>query len=159
MAGVVELPGDKSISHRYAILAALAEGRSEIFNYATAADCRSTLECLRRLGAEIDATRERVRITGSGLDGLKAPKRALDAENSGSTMRMLSGLLVENSRMTFSARCTFGCSSHDVSSGVSGLAVVISPESSRFPARTRFSISNRFSFRVVVRGKSSCQIS
>jgi 3-phosphoshikimate 1-carboxyvinyltransferase len=93
VTGVVELPGDKSISHRYAILAALAEGRSEIFNYATAADCRSTLECLRRLGVEIDATRERVRITGRGLDGLRAPKRALDAENSGSTMRMLSGVL------------------------------------------------------------------
>ncbi len=87
------MPGDKSISHRYAILAALAEGRSEIFNYATAADCRSTLECLRRLGVEIEVTRERVRITGNGLDGLKAPKRALDAENSGSTMRMLSGVL------------------------------------------------------------------
>ena len=93
MTGVVELPGDKSISHRYAILAAIAEGRSEIFNYATAADCRSTLECLRKLGVEIEATRERVRITGNGLDGLKAPKRALDAENSGSTMRMLSGVL------------------------------------------------------------------
>jgi 3-phosphoshikimate 1-carboxyvinyltransferase len=93
ITGVVELPGDKSISHRYAILAALAEGRSEIFNYATAADCRSTLECLRKLGAEIDATRERVRISGNGLDGLKPPKRALDAENSGSTMRMLSGVL------------------------------------------------------------------
>src|ERR1700751_4979451 len=93
VTGVVELPGDKSISHRYAILAALAEGRSEIFNYATAADCRSTLQCLRKLGIEIDATRERIRITGSGLDGLKAPKRALDAENSGSTMRMLSGVL------------------------------------------------------------------
>ena len=93
ITGVVELPGDKSISHRYAILAALAEGRSEIFNYATAADCRSTLECLRKLGAEIDATRERVRISGKGLDGLKPPKRALDAENSGSTVRMLSGVL------------------------------------------------------------------
>jgi len=93
ITGVVELPGDKSISHRYAILAALAEGRSEIFNCATAADCRSTLECLRKLGAEIDATRERVRISGKGLDGLKAPKRALDAENSGSTIRMLSGVL------------------------------------------------------------------
>jgi 3-phosphoshikimate 1-carboxyvinyltransferase len=90
---VVELPGDKSISHRYAILAALAEGRSEILNYATAADCRSTLECLRRLGVEIDATRERVRIGGVGLGGLKAPRRALDAENSGSTMRMLAGVL------------------------------------------------------------------
>jgi 3-phosphoshikimate 1-carboxyvinyltransferase len=93
VTGVVELPGDKSISHRYAILATLAEGPSEIFNYATAADCRSTLECLRRLGIEIDATRERIRITGRGLDGLRAPKRALDAENSGSTMRMLSGVL------------------------------------------------------------------
>jgi len=93
VTGVAELPGDKSISHRYAILAALAEGQSEIFNYATAADCRSTLECLRRLGVEIDATRERVRIRGAGLDGLKAPKRPLDAENSGSTMRMLSGVL------------------------------------------------------------------
>ncbi|MFY9732466.1 MAG: 3-phosphoshikimate 1-carboxyvinyltransferase [Candidatus Acidiferrales bacterium] len=93
VTGVVELPGDKSISHRYAILAALAEGRSEIFNYATAADCRSTLECLRKLGAEVEVTRELIRITGSGLDGLKPPKRALDAENSGSTMRMLSGVL------------------------------------------------------------------
>ena len=93
MTGVVELPGDKSISHRYAILAALAEGRSEIFNYATAADCRSTLECLRKLDVEIEATRERVQISGKGLDGLKPPKRALDAENSGSTMRMLSGVL------------------------------------------------------------------
>jgi 3-phosphoshikimate 1-carboxyvinyltransferase len=93
VTGIVELPGDKSISHRYAILAALAEGPSEIFNYATAADCRSTLDCLRRLGIEIDATRERVRITGRGLDGLRAPRRALDAENSGSTMRMLCGVL------------------------------------------------------------------
>ena len=93
VTGVVELPGDKSISHRYAILAALAEGPSEIFNYATAADCQTTLECLRRLGVQLDATRERVRITGTGLDGLKTPKRPLDAENSGSTMRMLAGVL------------------------------------------------------------------
>ena len=93
VTGVVELPGDKSISHRYAIVAALAEGASEIFNYATAADCQSTLECLRRLGVKIDASRERVHIHGVGLDGLKQPKRALDAENSGSTMRMLAGVL------------------------------------------------------------------
>lgn len=93
MSGVVELPGDKSISHRYAILSALAEGASEIANYATAADCRSTLECLRRLGVEIDATPQRVRIAGKGLDGLKAPRKALDAENSGSTIRMLAGIL------------------------------------------------------------------
>jgi 3-phosphoshikimate 1-carboxyvinyltransferase len=91
--GVVEFPGDKSISHRYAILAAIAEGVSEIFNYSTAADCRSTLACLERLGVKTEVARDRVRITGVGLDGLKAPRRALDAGNSGTTLRLLAGVL------------------------------------------------------------------
>ena len=91
--GAVELPGDKSISHRYAILAALAEGASEIENYATAADCHSTLECFRQLGIAIEEKDARVRINGKGLYGLSKPARALDAENSGSTMRMLAGVL------------------------------------------------------------------
>src|SRR3984957_3193109 len=88
--GAVELPGDKSISHRYAILAALAEGCTEISNYASAADCRSTLECLRQLGVAVEVEKEnrRVRITGAGLHGLKEGRRTLDAENSGSTRRM-----------------------------------------------------------------------
>jgi 3-phosphoshikimate 1-carboxyvinyltransferase len=91
--GVLELPGDKSISHRYAILAALAEGKSEILNYSSAADCKSTLGCLRHLGVEVHQSRERLHITGKGLDGLQLPRRSLDAENSGSTIRMLSGVL------------------------------------------------------------------
>lgn len=91
--GAVELPGDKSISHRYAIVAALAEGKSEISNYASAADCRSTLECLRRLGVEIETKDRVVHIAGKGLTGLQEPRKPLDAENSGSTMRMLSGVL------------------------------------------------------------------
>jgi 3-phosphoshikimate 1-carboxyvinyltransferase len=91
--GAVELPGDKSISHRYAIVAALAEGGSEISNYASAADCRSTLECLRQLGVQIEAKQGVVRIAGKGLDGLQEPRKPLDAENSGSTMRMLAGVL------------------------------------------------------------------
>src|ERR1700678_2470212 len=91
--GVVELPGDKSISHRYAILAALAQGRSEILNYASAADCRSTLQCLGQLGIPVEREGNRVRITGSGLHGLKEPKRSLERENSGSTLRMLAGVL------------------------------------------------------------------
>src|ERR1039458_3648387 len=95
--GVVELPGDKSISHRYAILAALAEGKSEISNYASAADCRSTLECLKRLGVQVESDNGRVRIVGAGLNGLNEPRRALDAENSGSTMRMLAGVLAGQS--------------------------------------------------------------
>jgi 3-phosphoshikimate 1-carboxyvinyltransferase len=93
VSGVVELPGDKSISHRYAILAALAEGTSEIRNYSPAADCASTLECVRRLGIAVDAKGEHVRIAGKGLDGLKAPRKTIDAENSGSTIRMMSGVL------------------------------------------------------------------
>lgn len=103
VTGVVELPGDKSISHRYGILAALAEGKSEIINYASAADCRSTLECTRRLGAQVEVASDRVRITGAGLDGLQQPRKTLDAENSGSTMRMLSGILAGqrfNSKIT-----------------------------------------------------------
>jgi 3-phosphoshikimate 1-carboxyvinyltransferase len=91
--GAVELPGDKSISHRYAILGALAEGRTDITNYASAADCQSTLECLRRLGVEIQAKDGNVGIAGVGLSGLRAPRKALDAENSGSTIRMLAGVL------------------------------------------------------------------
>jgi 3-phosphoshikimate 1-carboxyvinyltransferase len=93
ISGVVELPGDKSISHRYAILGALAEGTTEIYNYASAADCRSTLDCLQGLGVRIDAQRDRTRIAGVGLDGLKPSRRALDAENSGTTMRLLAGVL------------------------------------------------------------------
>jgi 3-phosphoshikimate 1-carboxyvinyltransferase len=93
VSGVVELPGDKSISHRYAILAALAEGTSEIRNYSPAADCASTLECVRRLGIAVEANGEHVRIAGKGRDGLKASRKTIDAENSGSTIRMMSGVL------------------------------------------------------------------
>src|SRR6202795_1921463 len=97
VSGVVELPGDKSISHRYAILAGLADGTSEIRNYSPAADCASTLECMRQLGIAVAAKGEHVRIAGKGLDGLKAPRRTIDAENSGSTIRMLSGVLAGQS--------------------------------------------------------------
>ena len=93
ISGTIRLPGDKSISHRYAMLAALAEGRTVIENYSTGADCASTLGCLRDLGVAIDHTGSRVTVQGMGLDGLRAPARPLDAGNSGSTIRMLSGIL------------------------------------------------------------------
>ncbi|HEV8385654.1 MAG TPA: 3-phosphoshikimate 1-carboxyvinyltransferase, partial [Candidatus Acidoferrales bacterium] len=97
ISGGLSVPGDKSISHRYAILAALAEGRSEIHNFSPAADCRSTLECLRRLGIAVEAGKDRVTIEGRGLRGLKAPRKKLDAENSGTTMRLLAGVLAGQS--------------------------------------------------------------
>jgi 3-phosphoshikimate 1-carboxyvinyltransferase len=93
ISGQTELPGDKSISHRYALIGAVSEGTSEISNYASAADCQSTLACLRRLGVSIEASKSLIRISGKGLDGLEKPRGVLDAENSGSTMRMLAGIL------------------------------------------------------------------
>ena len=92
LKGSIRLPGDKSISHRYGMLSAIAEGESVIRNYSTGADCAATLECMRRLGAQVEHD-DVVRVQGVGLDGLQAPGAPLDAGNSGSTIRMLSGIL------------------------------------------------------------------
>ncbi len=93
LTGGVEPPGDKSISHRYAMLAALAEGTSELRHFAAAVDCHSTLHCMAALGAEVKVDKDVVRITGRGSSGLKSSWRALDAGNSGTTMRLLAGIL------------------------------------------------------------------
>ncbi len=93
LEGAVQFPGDKSISHRYAMLAALAEGPSEIHFFSTSADCQSTLNCLKGLGVSIERKENVVNIAGAGLTGLRAPSGPLDASNSGSTMRMLAGVL------------------------------------------------------------------
>jgi 3-phosphoshikimate 1-carboxyvinyltransferase len=93
LRGETALPGDKSISHRYAILAALANGTSEIENYSLAADCASTLACLHALGVNFRREGAHVTIHGCGLDGFKPPAAALDAGNSGTTLRLLAGTL------------------------------------------------------------------
>ena len=100
IAGALRVPGDKSISHRYALLAAIADGRSTIANYAPGADCASTLACVEALGAIVSRTPSQtpgepplVTIEGRGLRGLNAPGAPLDCGNSGSTMRMLGGVL------------------------------------------------------------------
>src|ERR1700721_801127 len=93
LSGVVILPGDKSISHRYAMLASLAEGVSKISNYSTGADCHSTLGCVRALGIAVEEAGTTVTIHGRGLHGWAQPQHDLDAGNSGSTIRMISGLL------------------------------------------------------------------
>jgi 3-phosphoshikimate 1-carboxyvinyltransferase len=93
VSGSITLPGDKSISHRYAMLAAIAEGSSKISNYSSGADCQSTLACLRALGIGIERQNGTVTIHGRGLDGLRKAADVLDAGNSGSTIRMLSGIL------------------------------------------------------------------
>ena len=100
VGGVLRVPGDKSISHRYALLSALADGQSTVANYAPGADCASTLACLSmpsgaivsRASPSRDADPPTIVIQGRGLRGLhRAVRRALDCGNSGSTMRMLSG--------------------------------------------------------------------
>jgi 3-phosphoshikimate 1-carboxyvinyltransferase len=93
--GSVSLPGDKSISHRYAMLAAIAEGNSRLENYSTGADCASTLGCLRTLGVKWKRENEgenTIEVQGSGL-ALIPPTTPLDCGNSGSTIRMLSGIV------------------------------------------------------------------
>ena len=88
------VPGDKSISHRYALLGALASGVTSVSHLAPGADVASTMACLRRLGAAIEVTSPgAVVIRGRGRDGLTAPAGALDAGNSGTTMRLLAGVL------------------------------------------------------------------
>jgi 3-phosphoshikimate 1-carboxyvinyltransferase len=92
--GFVRIPGDKSISHRYGMLASIAEGTTKIHNYSTGADCHSTLRCMSGLGISVEELpQNEVHIHGQGLYGLKEPAEMLDAGNSGSTIRMLSGIL------------------------------------------------------------------
>src|SRR5687767_8355589 len=97
--GRVRPPGDKSISHRYALVSSMAEGVTTINGYSTGADCASTLDCLRSLGVAIDQVGRdargglRITVAGRGPRGLLAPSTILDAGNSGSTMRMLAGML------------------------------------------------------------------
>ncbi len=92
IAGQLTLPGDKSISHRYAMLAAIADGTTRLENFSTGADCASTLACLRALGVKWERDGSRVTIQGCG-PRLSVPVSSLDCGNSGSTMRMLSGIL------------------------------------------------------------------
>jgi 3-phosphoshikimate 1-carboxyvinyltransferase len=90
--GSVALPGDKSISHRYAMLAGIAEGASRLENYSTGADCASTLACMHSLGVKGERKDNVIEVQGRGLE-LSAPSEPLDCGNSGSTMRMLSGIV------------------------------------------------------------------
>src|SRR5436305_14589259 len=90
--GSMSVPGDKSISHRYAMLGAIADGLTKLENFSAGADCASTLECLKALGVKWERIGDAVAIYGQG-EKLKAPSAPLDCGNSGSTIRMLSGIL------------------------------------------------------------------
>lgn len=95
IAGRLDVPGDKSIAHRYALIAALADGPSRLTNFAPGADCHSTLGCLASLGVHIeeDLAARSVTLMGRGFQHWRSPAGPLDAGNSGTTMRMMAGLL------------------------------------------------------------------
>ena len=103
LRGELTVPGDKSISHRAVMFGSISEGLTEITDFLQGADCLSTISCFRKLGIEIENTGERILVHGRGLHGLTAPSETLDAGNSGTTTRLISGILAGQN---FSSRLT-----------------------------------------------------
>lgn len=95
--GEVTVPGDKSISHRAVMFGAISEGLTEISGFLEGADCLSTIDCFRKLGIEIERNADTVKVYGKGLNGLKASSEVLNAGNSGTTTRLISGILAGQS--------------------------------------------------------------
>lgn len=93
LRGEITVPGDKSISHRSVMFGAISKGTTEISNFLTGADCLSTISCFRQMGVDIETDGNHVLVHGNGLHGLKAPSQRLDVGNSGTTTRLLSGIL------------------------------------------------------------------
>lgn len=93
LSGEVTIPGDKSISHRAIMFGSIANGMTEITNFLSGADCLSTISCFREMGIPIEITNEMVMVHGKGIHGLTAPNAVLDVGNSGTTARLISGIL------------------------------------------------------------------
>ena len=93
ISGEITVPGDKSISHRGVMFGAISRGITELTGFLDGADCRSTISCFRNMGIEIKQDRDHVIIHGKGLQGLTAPHDVLDVGNSGTTTRLMSGIL------------------------------------------------------------------
>lgn len=91
--GEIEAPGDKSISHRAIMLSAIARGKTRVTNFLAGSDCLATADCFKKLGAEIEIEKEQILIEGKGLQGLKGYNGELYAANSGTTARLISGIL------------------------------------------------------------------
>ena len=96
LKGTFELIGDKSISHRAIMFSSIAKGKTKITNFLMGQDCLSTIDCFRKMGVDISIDNRNVIVNGVGLNGLKKPKDVLDVGNSGTTIRLLSGILAGN---------------------------------------------------------------
>lgn len=97
LKGTISIPGDKSISHRAIMFGAISEGMTEITNFLQGADCLSTISCFQKMGISIENKIDRVIVHGNGLHGLRAPNVLLDVGNSGTTTRLISGILAGQS--------------------------------------------------------------
>ena len=93
LSGSLAIPGDKSISHRAVMFGSLAEGTTRITNFLEGADCLSTISCFRKMGINIENTEGEILVHGKGLHGLSTPSETLDVGNSGTTTRLISGIL------------------------------------------------------------------
>ncbi len=93
LSGEVSIPGDKSISHRSIMLGSLAKGDTEVYGFLQGADCLSSIRCFSQMGIDIENDKEKVIIHGKGLHGLSKPTDELDVGNSGTTIRLMSGIL------------------------------------------------------------------
>ena len=93
LKGSVTVPGDKSISHRAIMFGSISQGTTEVRHFLQGADCLATVDCFRKMGIEIENKQNAVLIHGKGLHGLKKPSDILDAGNSGTTTRLISGIL------------------------------------------------------------------
>ena len=91
--GKIKIPGDKSISHRAVMFGSLAKGDTEITGFLRGDDCMSTISCFKKLGIDIEVTDDKVIVHGKGINGLTAPSETLDVGNSGTTIRLISGIL------------------------------------------------------------------
>ncbi|MDZ5471210.1 3-phosphoshikimate 1-carboxyvinyltransferase (plasmid) [Bacillus sp. 31A1R] len=93
LRGSIDIPGDKSISHRSIMFGAISDGKTVVTNFLTGEDCLSTIACFRKLGVHIEVDDQKVEITGKGLNGLREPTEVLDVGNSGTTIRLMLGIL------------------------------------------------------------------
>lgn len=112
--GELSVPGDKSISHRSIMFGAIADGLTEVTNFLQGADCLSTISCFRSLGIEIENQQDKILIHGKGLHGLHASNQILDVGNSGTTTRLISGILAgQPFESTLNGGCFYPEASHE----------------------------------------------
>ena len=93
LRGKITIPGDKSISHRAVMFGSIAKGTTEIYHFLNGADCLSTIGCFRSMGISIEEKEDRILVHGKGLYGLSEPSGILNVGNSGTTTRLISGIL------------------------------------------------------------------